>query len=171
MARVRDREEQEIEVIESERYEIGMVLKREQYDNKKLKKKAWHYYVEVILRGKAIEVDFVPKGSGDVGGYDLLDQIFNGRREMPLYAKDFKFENNGGEVVEGVSYECFEEVDGFELCIGIKPSKNSDKALMDFALARFKAKQAAELAASADPVTGEVLDNIPADKPEKKNKS
>ena len=159
---------------QSDRYELDLKLTRKQYDNKKLKAKAWHYYVALQFAGRLVSCDFVPKTTNDPSAYDRLDNIFNGESEVPLFARDFEFETDDHEKISGTNFCVFRSFEEYgqtiEFELMLRPSKNSDKALMDFALARFKAKQAAELAASADPATGEVIDNIP-ETPGKKNKS
>ena len=146
---------------ESDLYEIGLMLTRKTYENKKLKKMAWHYFAAVEFMGRLVSIDFVPKGNNDPSAYDRLDQIFDGQKEIPLYARDFEFENDG-EKISGTNFFAFRLIEEYgvsiEFELGLKPSKNSDKALLDFVLARFKAKRQEELEASAE------------DKPENKTK-
>ena len=163
------------EVKNSDRYLFDVELKRKSYFNKKMKDNAWHYYVPGVFRGDVVNLDFVPGGKDDKGGYGLMDLIFSfyGGDSVPLYAIDYSYTNKDGEKVEGTNFELFfDDVENFdEYVCPVRPSRGSDSELMITLVKRYKRKLAAQLAASADRVTGEVVDTPPADKPEKKNKS
>ena len=165
----------EQEVNKSDRYTFEVDLKRQSYFNKKLKSNAWHYYVEGVFRAQTVNIDIVPGGKDDRGGYGLLDLIFGfyGGNSVPLYAIDYSYTNKDGEKVEGTNFELYyDDVQNFdEYVCPVRASRQSDSELLNTLLKRYKRKLEAQLAASADPVTGEVLDNPPVEKPEKKNKS
>ena len=170
------------EVKNSDRYLFDVELKRQQYFNKKLKGNAWHYYVAGFFRGDVVNLDFVPGGKDDRGGYGLMDLIFGfyGGNSVPLYAIDYSYTNKDGDLVEGTNYELyFDDVENLdEYVCPVRPSRSSDTELMTTLVKRYKRKLAANLAASTDSETGELIETggvpptpeTPAEKPEKNKK-
>jgi hypothetical protein len=152
MARTRiNIDEVESNVTESDRYDTGLLVERKRYYSEKAKRFAYHYFVGIKFENDIIDADFVPKGNSDIGGYNLLESVFGDKMEMPLYAKDLKFKNDEGEEIESMTFHVVKAAsNGFELEVDIKPSKNSDKKLMEFAMSIVKAKRQEELEASAE---------------------
>lgn len=82
---------------------------------------------------KEVEVNFVAK---DQGGYEVLDLIFFETEEAKLRMREETMTNDKtGEITNYTVYEVYsEDDDGTEYSYKVKPSRESDKALLSMLL-------------------------------------
>ena len=146
-----------------DRVDTGLKVKRRKYVSKKNKEEYWLYYLIATIRGRSFEVNLVPGSKDDVGGFVLMDLAFGEFGEVPLYKTDFTWKNNAGEETSGVRYEIGFSDELGDVFVTIKPSKASDKALLQLAL-----DHAAKLKALAEKEAN--IKDSPPDVPEKNKK-
>ena len=90
------------------------------------------YYIKGEVRGKQTKVQVVPP---DLGGYKVLDIVYNGEMEADLVLTPFKMKTDDGQTIEGntckvVSYD----EDGTVYECPVKPARSSDKSLLKMLL-------------------------------------
>lgn len=92
----------------------------------------WAYVVKGQVRGRNIKVDFAPK---DKGGYEPLDIVFDVSDKAELIMTNEEMTDNNGNVTKYVSYlvRTVDE-DGIPYECGVKPTRDSDKALLKMLL-------------------------------------
>lgn len=95
-------------------------------------KQYWAYIVKGQIRGREIKVDFAPK---DKGGYEPLDIVFDVSPKAELVMTDEEMTNDNGKTTKYTSYKV-RTIDefGMEYVCGVKPSRDSDKALLGMLL-------------------------------------
>lgn len=143
-------EDSSLTVNAEDRVDTGLKVQRKPYVSKKDHKQYWLYHVITTIRGRTFEVNLVPKGKDDVGGFVLMDLAFGEFGEVPLYKSEFSFKDNEGKDVNGVRYEMGYADELGDMFVTVKPAKESDKVLLQLALdhaAKVKAKAEAESAA------------------------
>ena len=105
-------------------------VKRETYE--KDGKVRFTYFVEGNVRGQYVKASVVPH---DFGGYGVLDIVFNGAMEAELITKNFEMKDEKGKVTRGNSYAVVSADENGEVYeCKIKPSRSSDKTLLDMLL-------------------------------------
>lgn len=106
------------------------------------------YIVRGLIRGQAKKIDFAPK---DNGGYEPLDILFDISPKAELIMTDEVMTNEDGTKTPYTSYKVQAvDEDGEVWECGVKPQRDSDKALLKFLLIELgkQAKKAAEGAAA-----------------------
>lgn len=99
------------------------------------------YIVRGIVRGKEKKVDFVPK---DKGGYDPLDVLFDISSKAELIMSEEEMTDDNGKKTQYTAYKAkVMDEDGEPYECGIKPQRDSDKALLKFILIELKKKKVA----------------------------
>lgn len=99
------------------------------------------YIVRGIVRGKEKKVDFVPK---DKGGYDPLDVLFDISSKAELIMSEEEMTDDNGKKTQYTAYKArVADEDGEPYECGIKPQRDSDKALLKFILIELKKKKVA----------------------------
>lgn len=95
-------------------------------------KEYWAYVVKGQVRGRDIKVDFAPK---DKGGYEPLDIVFDVSDKAELVMSNEEMTDANGNTTKYVSYlvRTIDE-DGVPYECGVKPSRDSDKALLKMLL-------------------------------------
>ena len=93
-------------------------------------KKYWNYFLRAKIRERDKKINFSPK---DKGGYDFLDMVFEIADKAELVISEEEMTN---EITKKVSkYKTYKLVvkdeDGLEFECGVRPSKDSDKSLMN----------------------------------------
>ena len=106
---------------------IKVKVERETYE--KEGKEYFSYFVQGIVRGVHMKAQVVPP---DVGGYTVLDVVFNGQMEAELVVKPFEMKMENGEVMKGKTYmvRSYDE-DGTVYECKIKPFRDSGKNILD----------------------------------------
>lgn len=88
------------------------------------------YIVYGIVKGKLKKADFVPK---DKGGYDPLDILFEISPQAELIVSEEEMKDDDGKKTKYTSYKArVIDEDGDVYECGIKPQRDSDKALLKF---------------------------------------
>ena len=101
------------------------------------------YIVRGVIRGQEKKVDFAPK---DKGGYEPLDILFDISDKAELIMTDEVMTDENGNKTPYVSYKVHVvDEDGEIWECGVKPQRDSDKALLKFLLIELgkQAKKAA----------------------------
>ena len=76
-----------------------LMIQREPYF--KLDRQYWSYYVKGTIRGKECRVNLIPP---DVGGYDLLDIVFDDADSCVLTAVPFSIKDESGATITGNTF-------------------------------------------------------------------
>lgn len=95
-------------------------------------KEYWAYVVKGKVRNREIKVDFAPK---DKGGYEPLDIVFDVSDKAELIMSDETMTDANGNTTKYTSYlvRTIDE-DGIPYECGVKPARDSDKALLKMLL-------------------------------------
>lgn len=102
-------------------------------------KEYWSYNLKGQVRGRDVKIDFAPK---DKGGYEPLDIIFDVAPKAELLMSDETMTDNNGNVTKYTAYRVRTIENGIEYTCAVKPSRDSDKALLTMYLNEQKAKMA-----------------------------
>lgn len=96
----------------------------------------WAYIVKGQVRGRDIKVNFAPK---DKGGYEPLDIVFDVSPKAELLMTNETMTDANGKTTKYTSYKV-RTIDeyGIEYVCGVKPSRDSDKALLGMLLNQLK---------------------------------
>ena len=94
------------------------------------------YVVRGVIRGQEKKVDFAPK---DQGGYEPLDILFDISPKAELIMSEEEMTDASGKVSKYTSYRAqVVDEDGEIWDCGVKPQRDSDKALLKFLLIELK---------------------------------
>ena len=98
-------------------------------------KQYWSYVLRGKIRDRAVKVDFAPK---DKGGYEVLDILFDVQDKAELVITKSVMQQSDGTKTKLTSFDLktYEGEDVYEC--PVKPSKDSDKALLKMILRQFK---------------------------------
>ena len=99
-------------------------------------KKYWSYITKGQVRGRSVKVDFSPK---DKGGYEPLDIVFSIAPVADLIMANETMTDVNGKVTYYTSYKVRNKDKFGVLECEVKPSKNSDKALLGMIISELKA--------------------------------
>lgn len=102
-------------------------------------KEYWSYNLKGQVRGRDVRIDFAPK---DKGGYEPLDIIFDVAPKAELLMSDETMTDNDGKKTKYTAYSVRTVENGIEYTCAVKPSRDSDKALLGMFLNEQKAKMA-----------------------------
>ena len=84
------------------------------------------------VRGKQAKVQVVPP---DLGGYKVLDIVYNGEMEADLVLTPFKMKTDDGQTIEGNTFKVVSyDEDGTVYECPVKPARASDKSLLKMLL-------------------------------------
>lgn len=88
------------------------------------------FYYEILgeIRGRKVKVNVDPK---DIGGYQLLDIVFDSEENVDLIVESGVRKNDLGELVPYNSYFAQSVEDGMYFRCPIKPKEGSDKAMLE----------------------------------------
>ena len=101
-------------------------------------KEYWSYMVKGKVRGRDVRVDFAPK---DKGGYEPLDILFDVQDKAELIIGKEEMTDNSGKKTTYSTYTLRTiDTDGTEYTCGVKPARDSDKALLNMLLNTLKVK-------------------------------
>lgn len=88
----------------------------------------WSYIVKGKIRGRDVKIDFMPK---DKGGYEPLDIVFDVKPVAELIMTEEEMTNDNGKTTKYNSYKVRNiDDDGVIYECGVKPARDSDKALL-----------------------------------------
>lgn len=103
---------------------IKVMVERETYEKKG--KQYFSYYIKGLLREQPLKAGVKPP---DVGGYTLLDVIFNGEMSAELVVTPFEMKTETGDVISGNTYKVVSyDEDGTVYECPVKPARVTDKA-------------------------------------------
>ena len=100
--------------------------------------KYWAYIINCQIRGRKEKINFMPK---DKGGYEVLDIVFSASPKAELIMCNETITDANGKTTKYVSYKVHTEDELGELECGVKPSKDSDKALLTMLINQLNAKK------------------------------
>ncbi len=115
----------------------GLVVERRKVPSTKKKgEKIWVYFVSGILRNREVQAGLL---AYDVGGYSLLDLVFDGTTEVPLWRKHYEVRDNDGKVsMTGYHYYAVSvDDDGTAYLAQVKPSAKSDNSFLEALIKKF----------------------------------
>lgn len=106
----------------------NILVERETYV--KNDKAYYSYFIKGKVRGKDVKVSVVPP---DIGGYAVLDLVFNEATSADLITKPYEIKDEKtGKVVKGNTYAVRSVgEDGVPYECAVKPFRSSDKALLN----------------------------------------
>lgn len=103
------------------------------------------YIVRGNVRGQEKKIDFIPK---DKGGYEPLDILFDIAEKAELVMTEEVMTNDDGTKTPYTSYKAQTvDEDGEIWACGVKPQRDSDKALLNFLLICLRKSQKSNTAA------------------------
>lgn len=105
-----------------------LLVEREQFTGKN-GETYWSYVLKGKVRDRDIKVDFAPK---DKGGYEPLDILFDVQDKAELLiGEDEMSDSVTGKVTKFKTYTLKTvDTDGVDYTCSVKPSRDSDKALL-----------------------------------------
>lgn len=103
-------------------------------------KEYYSYFLKGKVRGRDVRVDFAPK---DKGGYEPLDIVFDvqDKAELIIGKEEMVDSNTGRKSVYDTYTLKTVDTDGIEYVVGVKPTRNSDKALLQMLINTMKVKR------------------------------
>lgn len=105
-------------------------VQRETYE--KNGKQFYSYFIKGVVRGQNVKAAVTPP---DIGGYTVLDIVFDGKTEADLVITPFNLKNEQGETISGNTYSVRSVGDDGEVYeCKIKPFRTSDKLLLNMLL-------------------------------------
>lgn len=116
------------EAVVVEEKALTLFVERESFKGKD-NKEYWAYVIKGNVRGREIKVDFIPK---DKGGYEPLDILFEISDKAELIMNHEQMKDSSGHITRYVSYKVRTvDEDGVVFECGVKPARDSDKALLN----------------------------------------
>ena len=95
-------------------------------------KEYWSYLLKGKVRGRDVKVDFAPK---DKGGYEPLDILFDVQPKAELLMSKEEMTDSAGNKTKYTTYTLQTvDTDGTIYQCGVKPARDSDKALLGMLL-------------------------------------
>lgn len=95
-------------------------------------KEFFSYFIKGKVRGKDVKVAVAPP---DIGGYTVLDIVFDTEMSADLVITPFEMKNANGEIISGNTYavRSYDENGEVYEC-KVKPLRVSDKTLLNMLL-------------------------------------
>ena len=103
---------------------------RRKFITKDKKNQYWGYHVSGTVRGRDVQVSLK---ASDAGGYEVIDIVFLGAKQVPLYRVPYTIKDNQGKVtMSGYRYYAVSmDEDGSVYTANLIPSRKSDGALLE----------------------------------------
>ena len=125
----------DVQVVEQQEQALKLFVERESFVGND-GKQYWAYVLKGDVRGRAVKVDFAPK---DKGGYEPLDIVFMVSDKAELIMTKETMTDANGTKTSYTSYKVRNEDELGVLECGVKPSRDSDKALLTMLINQLKA--------------------------------
>ncbi len=125
----------DVQVVEQEEKALKLFVERESFIGSD-GKQYWAYVLKGQVRGRDVKVDFAPK---DKGGYEPLDIVFSIDDKAELIMTTETMTDANGKQTKYISYKVRNADELGELECGVKPSRDSDKALLTMVINQLKA--------------------------------
>ena len=118
------------EMLEGDAILSGLVLSRELIASRDKKGKFAVYNVHGKIRGKEVKAGFIPP---DKGGYNVLDLVYGDATGLPLWMVPYEMVDEKTRAkISGFTYKVMTtDEDGITLECKVKPSRDSDKRLLE----------------------------------------
>lgn len=128
-----------INVKVEEKETVKLFVEREKFTGND-GKEYYSYFLKGKVRGRDVRVDFAPK---DKGGYEPLDIVFDvqDKAELTIGKEEMVDSNTGRKSVYDTYTVKTVDADGIEYVVGVKPTRNSDKALLQMLINTMKVKR------------------------------
>ncbi|MGN0819030.1 MAG: hypothetical protein ACI4M6_01360 [Christensenellaceae bacterium] len=124
------------QTVEKKLEEPKLIIAREPFTSSKNGETYYAYVLRGKARGRDVKVDFVPK---DIGGYVPLDIVFDGLDTAELVISEEKMTDDNGNKVSYTTYSVRNiDEDGNVWQCPVKPTRGSDKSLLDMLLLTLK---------------------------------
>ena len=123
-------EEEDEELYEGDALLSGVMLVREKLKpREKGAKPIYTYNVYGVVRGTEVRAGMMPP---DKGGFQVLSLVFGEVDELPVWMVPYEMKDENGRKVSGFTYKVMSaDEDGDVLECKIKPSRDSDKRILD----------------------------------------
>lgn len=125
----------DVQVVEQQEQALKLFVERESFIGND-GKQYWAYVLKGQVRGRDVKVDFAPK---DKGGYEPLDIVFSIDTKAELVMTTETMTDANGKKTSYVSYKVRNADELGVLECGVKPSRDSDKALLTMVINQLKA--------------------------------
>lgn len=122
-------------VVQQEEQSLKLFVERESFTGTD-GKQYWAYVLKGQVRGRDVKVDFAPK---DKGGYEPLDIVFSISPTAELIMCNETMTDANGKTTKYTSYKVRNKDELGELECGVKPTRDSDKALLTMVINQLKA--------------------------------
>ena len=132
---IKENAQADVQVVEQQEQALKLFVERESFIGND-GKQYWAYVLKGNVRGRAVKVDFAPK---DKGGYEPLDIVFMISDKAELIMTKETMTDASGNKTSYTSYKVRNKDDLGELECGVKPSRDSDKALLNMIITELKA--------------------------------
>lgn len=111
---------------------FNVKVERELYESK-TGRQNFAYFIRGVIRGREVKIGVIPP---DVGGYTVLDIVFNGAKEADLVVTPFQMKDDHGNTITGNTYavRSVDEETGEIFECKVKPSRTSDKNMLGMLL-------------------------------------
>lgn len=132
---IKETAQADVQVVEQQEQALKLFVERESFigtDGKQY----WAYVLKGQVRGRDVKVDFAPK---DKGGYEPLDIVFSIDTKAELIMCNETMTDVNGKQTKYTSYKVRNEDELGVLECGVKPSRDSDKALLTMVINQLKA--------------------------------
>ncbi len=103
-------------------------VERELFETKE-GKKYFAYYINATVRNTEVKVQVVPP---DLGGYKVLEIVYNGEKEAEFVVTPYRFEADDGHIIEGNTFKVVTTDENGQIYeCPVQPARKSDKSLLD----------------------------------------
>ncbi len=132
---IKETAQAEMQVVEQQGQALKLFVERESFIGND-GKQYWAYITKGKVRGRDVKIDFAPK---DKGGYEPLDIVFSISDKAELVMTKETMTDANGTKTSYTSYKVRNADELGELECGVKPSRDSDKALLTMLINQLKA--------------------------------
>lgn len=108
---------------------MANIIKVERELFEKKGKGYYSYYIKGKIRNIEVKVQVVPP---DLGGFKVLEIVYNGEMEAELSIVPFKFAADDGHIIEGNTFKVVSTDENGEIYeCPVQPARKSDKTLLN----------------------------------------
>lgn len=131
---IKETAQENVQNVITEEHELKLYVEREKFTSNG--EQYWAYVLNGKVRGRDVKVDFIPK---DKGGYEPLDIVFSIADTAELVMTTETMIDAVGKKMSYITYKVINKDDLGILECGVKPSRDSDKALLNMIISELKA--------------------------------
>ncbi len=133
--KIKEIAQEDVQNVVTEEQGLKLFVEREPFTGSN-GERYWAYVLKGEVRGRDVKVDFAPK---DKGGYEPLDIVFSIANTAELIMTTETMTDASGAKTKYVTYKVRNEDDLGVLECGVKPARDSDKALLQMIISQLKA--------------------------------